>query len=185
MKEMGFEQGQRWVLGVGLAFVLMMGTGIASVSPQSYRLGPNDVVKVQVYGEEDLTVESQIDGDGNITFPLLGVVHVQGKTIQEFQQYLTARLADGYVRAPKVTTFVVKFRNFYVNGEVKAPGGYSYQEGLTVHKAITMAGGFTDKAAKGRTKVLRTVNGKEISVPIDLDSLVSPEDIIVVPRSFF
>jgi protein involved in polysaccharide export with SLBB domain len=73
----------------------------------------------------------------------------------------------------------------YVNGEVKKAGDYPYEKGLTIHKAITMAGGFTDKAAKGRTRVLRTINGTEKTIDVALDSVILPEDIVVVPRSFF
>jgi protein involved in polysaccharide export with SLBB domain len=259
MRGIRHEYGQRWVLNLGLMFVLMTGTGAASVSPQSYRLGPNDIVKVQVYGEDDLSTESKVDGDGNINFPLLGVVHVAGKTVPELQDYLIQRLAAGYVRSPRVTASVFKHRNFYVtgevkspgafayeegmtiqkalamaggltekaeradisvlrsrdgrdeiviskldalvvpddtiviaaaqqfyiNGEIKTPGRYKYEQGLTIHRAITMAGGFTDKASIGRTKVVRTLNGKEQSIRVDLDTVVLPDDIIVVPRSFF
>lgn len=252
------NRGQRWVLSLGLILLLITGTGAASVAPQSYRLGPNDTLKVQVYGEDDLTAETKIDGDGNINFPLLGLLHVAGKTLPELQDLLTKRLAGGYVVSPRVTVSVFKHRNFYVTGEVKTPGGYAYEEGLTVqkalamagglsekaergdvnilrsngsdetligkldtvvrpddiivvaegqrfyingeiktpgrykyeqgltiHRAITMAGGFTDKASIGRTKVLRTLNGKEQSIRVDLDTVVLPDDIIVVPRSFF
>jgi protein involved in polysaccharide export with SLBB domain len=73
----------------------------------------------------------------------------------------------------------------YVNGEVKNAGNYPYEKGLTLHKIITMAGGFTDKAAVGRTKILRIVNGEEQSLRANLDATVLPEDIVVVPRSFF
>jgi polysaccharide export outer membrane protein len=64
-------QSKRWALNLALSFMLMTIAGMAapSMSHQSYRLGPNDVVRIQVYGEEDLTVESKIDGDGNINFP--------------------------------------------------------------------------------------------------------------------
>ena len=48
-----------------------------------------------------------------------------------------------------------------------------------------MAGGFTDKAAESRTKVLRKVNGREQTIPVDLETIILPEDILVVPRSFF
>jgi protein involved in polysaccharide export with SLBB domain len=258
MEGIRVKHARRWVLSLGLILVMMTGTGVASVQ-QSYRLGPNDVVKIQVYGEDDLSIESKIDGDGNITFPLLGVVHVAGKTLPELREYLTKRLAGGYVVFPRVTASVFRHRNFYVTGEVKTPGGYPYEEGmsiqkalamagglsekaergdvnilrsldgndatvvgkletvvlpddiivvaegprfyvngeiktpgrykheqgLTIHRAITMAGGFTDKAAIGRTKVVRTLNGKEQSIRVDLDTLVLPDDIIVVPRSFF
>jgi protein involved in polysaccharide export with SLBB domain len=73
----------------------------------------------------------------------------------------------------------------YVSGEVKNPSSYPYKEGLTVHKAIAMAGGFTDKASISGTKVLRTINGQQRSIQTDLDAVLLPEDLIVVPRSFF
>ncbi len=60
-----------------------------------------------------------------------------------------------------------------------------YEKGLTIHKAVTMAGGFTEKAAKNRTKVLRVINGQEETIPVKLDDPVHPNDIIVVPQRFF
>jgi polysaccharide export outer membrane protein len=172
----------RWFLSLVLSFVLMAGTGNAwdVLSHRGYRLGANDVVKIQVFGEEDLTVERKIEGDGNINFPLLGAVQVAGKTIPELQEYLRSQLGVGYVRKPKVTAFVVRYRNFYLNGEVRVPGGYAYEEGLSVQKAISMAGGLTEKAERGTFQVLRRVNGHEETVAVGLDSLVLPDDIIVV-----
>ncbi|MEP6887928.1 MAG: SLBB domain-containing protein, partial [Nitrospirales bacterium] len=158
------------------------GMAATSASHQSYRLGPNDVVRIQVYGEEDLTVESKIDGDGNINFPLLGMVTVAGKTIPELQEYLGAQLSHGYVRMPRVTAYVFKYRNVYVSGEVKAPGGHPYEDGLSVQKAITMAGGLTDKAEREGVHVLRRINGQEETLPAKLESPVLPDDIIVVPE---
>ncbi len=226
---------------------------------EGYRLGPNDTLRIQVYGEEDLSLETKIEGDGQITYPLLGTLHVGGLTVHELQQDITTRLAAGYLSKPKVTVTVARHRNFYVGGEVKTPGGYPYEEGLTVqkaitlaggfteksdkrmitvtrahgsrvdiltlepdamvrpddlvavaqarkfyvngevrragdypyereltlHKAITMAGGFTDKAAMSRAKVIRKIEGKEQEISLDLEGIILPEDIIVVPRSFF
>ena len=80
---------------------------------------------------------------------------------------------------------VAQARKFYVNGEVKTPGSFVYEKGLTVHKAVTLAGGFTDKAAKTSTKVLRLINGKEQTIEISLEAQVLAEDIIVVPQRFF
>jgi protein involved in polysaccharide export with SLBB domain len=160
----------------------MVGAAAPSVSHQSYRLGPNDHVRIQVYGEEDLTVESKIDGDGNINFPLLGIVPVAGKTIPELQEYLGAQLARGYVRMPRVTAHVFKYRNFFVSGEVKAPGGHPYEDGLSVQKAITMAGGLTDKAERDNVHVLRRIDGRDEVLSVKLDSLVLPDDTIVVPE---
>ena len=248
---------------VGLAVLLTIVAGAVTTTSaelqQTYRLGPNDVIRVQVFGEDDLSVERTVDGDGTITFPLLGALSVEGHTVQELQDELTARLRAGYLRHPKVTVFIAKHRNFTVSGEVRKPGGfefregvtireaialaegfsekanrdevmvtrlngdrpqaipvpldapvlpndlivvsqasrlylngevgrlgdYMYEKGLTIHKAITMAGGFTQKAAKNRTKVLRMINGHEESIPVKLDDPVYPNDIIVVPQRFF
>ncbi len=151
-----------------------------SVGATGYHLGPNDVIRIQVYGEEDLSIESKIDGDGNIRLPLLGTILVGGKTITELQETLTERLAAGYVRNPRVTIYIVKHRNFYLSGGVRSPGGYSYEEGLNVQKAISLAGGLTEKAERGALHILRRVGGQEETIPVQLDTLVHPDDIIVV-----
>jgi protein involved in polysaccharide export with SLBB domain len=249
------------VIGLSVAAMTLSATLTATYAElrEAYRLGPNDVVQVQVFGEDDLSVERTVDGHGMITFPLLGTLSVGGRTVQDFQDELTAQLRAGYIRNPKVAVFIVRHRNFFVNGEVRKPGGFEYREGmtvqkalalaegftekadrsevtiarqqggrthtipvvldelvlpndlivvpqapklyvngevrrpgdylyeksLTVHKAITMAGGFTEKAAEGRTKILRVVNGQEVTIPVKLDDLIHPNDIIVVPQRFF
>src|SRR6185503_2713862 len=69
---------------------------------------------------------------------------------------------------------------FYASGEVKTPGGYSYKEGLTVHRALAMAGGLTEKAERDNLRVLRHTAGREETLPVKLDTLVLPDDIIVL-----
>jgi polysaccharide export outer membrane protein len=82
--------------------------------------------------------------------------------------------------------YVVKASVFFVTGEVKKPDSYKLEVGLTVLKAITMAGGFTDKAATGRVKIIRKKSGgEEYLEKVRLDELVGPDDVIVVPESFF
>ena len=82
--------------------------------------------------------------------------------------------------------FTSKAGLFYVTGEVKKPDSYKYQEKLTVIKAIAMAGGFTNTASKGSVRIVRKVNGKEdVLSGVDMDELVKPEDVVVVPESFF
>jgi len=82
--------------------------------------------------------------------------------------------------------FVVKAGLFYVTGEVKKPDSYKYQDKLTVMKAIAMAGGFTDTASKGSVRIVRKIDNKEdIISDVEMDQLVKPEDVVVVPESFF
>jgi len=82
--------------------------------------------------------------------------------------------------------YIQKAGFFYVSGEVKKPDAYKYEEGTTVLKAITMAGGFTDKAAEKRIKIKRKEGEKEKTLEkVGLDEVVMPDDVIVVPESFF
>jgi polysaccharide export outer membrane protein len=84
------------------------------------------------------------------------------------------------------SVYITKAGLFYVTGEVKKPDAYKYEDGMTVIKAVTMAGGFTDKASKGRVKILRKVGGKEETLEkLNMDEPVMPSDVIVVPESFF
>jgi polysaccharide biosynthesis/export protein len=167
-----------------LVALLVNGLGVAvPAQPQSgyqYQLGPNDVLRVQVFGEEDLTVESKVSGDGAINFPLLGSIPIAGKTVKELQEYLAVRLAEGYVRSPKVTVLLVRYRNFYVHGEVKTPGGYPYEAGLTVQKAISLAGGFTEKAETRRIAATRVVGDQAGTVTLGMEAPILPDDILAV-----
>jgi len=86
----------------------------------------------------------------------------------------------------KDNVYVAKAGMVYVTGEVKEPNAYKIDEGTTVIKAIALAGGFTGKAAKGKVKIIRIVNGKkEVLKNVHMDTPVLPEDVIVVPESFF
>jgi len=73
----------------------------------------------------------------------------------------------------------------YVNGEVKNPGAYKITKGLTVLKAITIAGGFTPKAGDNRTRIIRKTAGGETTIKAKMDDLALPDDIILVPESLF
>lgn len=75
---------------------------------------------------------------------------------------------------------------FYVTGEVKKPDIYNYEESLTVIKALTMAGGVSDRAAPNRIRIIRSDNGRELLIKgVKLDQMVKPDDVIIVPESYF
>lgn len=143
------------------------------------------MIKVQVFGEDELTTETRVSGDGKIGVPLLGVMEIKGLTVKETEELIAKRLSEGFLKNPRVSIYITKYRNFYVSGEVKSPGGYPYEDGLTVLKAVTLAGGFSDKAAKGRIKIKRKSGKEEETVSVKLDDTVLPDDVIVVPESFF
>jgi polysaccharide export outer membrane protein len=81
--------------------------------------------------------------------------------------------------------YVPKASFVYVTGEVKTPGAYKITKGLTVLRSITLAGGFTFKANKDKTEIVRKIGNIEKTIRANMDELVAPDDIIVVPESFF
>ena len=84
------------------------------------------------------------------------------------------------------SVFISKMEKVYVTGEVKRSGGYRYEHNLTVIRAITNAGGMTDKASATNIKIIRQQNEvKTVLEKVNMDALVRPEDVIVVPESFF
>lgn len=160
-----------------------------SVNAQSfddtYKIGAGDKIQVSVYGEPDLSIEElYISNSGNFEYPYLGQLNALNKTPEKLKKEIINGLKGDYLISPKVRVSVVGFRSIYVNGEVKKPGGYEYQPGLTVDKAIALAGGFTDRAARG--KVFITQSGSDdLKNKVKLSKKVMPGDIIVIEQSFF
>lgn len=175
-------------LAIVLGWLVSLGSTLA-VAQQDYRVGESDVLKISVYDHEDLRTTVQVSRDGNITFPLIGKIQVLGLTLGEIEQKLATLLAAGYVVNPQVQILIEGFRGrvVYVTGEVKKPDAYKYEDDMTLIRAITVAGGFTDIAAKGRVKVVRKdAAGKEVSIDrAEFDERILADDIIIVPESFF
>jgi len=156
-----------------------------AVTANDYRMGTGDRVRIQVYGEEDLNLETTVSDNGEISYPFLGPLKVAGLTPQELAQLITGKLQGDYLVNPKVSVDIIQYRLFYVNGEVESPGGYPFQPGITVRKAISIAGGFRERAAKDKIFVIRDDNPQAKPAPMKLDDMIRPGDIITVEESFF
>ncbi len=253
---------------------------------EDYVIGPQDVLKIVVWENEDLSGMVAVTLDGYINYHLIGKIKASGLTTGELADKITALLANGYIVNPQVTVEVVKYmskkifiigevkkpgtyyltrkttlveaismaggttdnadreviivrpdkhrksavnrakqplsqaeggrqikvdlrsavegdltqnifvhdgdsifipkaKSFFIMGEVKSPGRYKLEKGTTILKAISIAGGETEKAAKNRTKVIRNIKGEKFERKVSLDELVRSEDIIIVPESFF
>lgn len=154
----------------------------------SYILGANDVINISVYGEEDLSLrEVRITDNGIITFPLLGEVKAAGNTIRGFEALLREGLVrEEYLVNPRITVTMVEYRPFYIDGEVEKPGSYPYQPGLTVRRAVSIAGGFTSRAARSGITIH---SAERLDAPErkaeNLDAPVGPGDLVSVPQRFF
>jgi polysaccharide export outer membrane protein len=151
---------------------------------QDYILGPRDLLKITVYDHKDLETRVRISEDGKITFPLLGEIQSAGLTVQGLERKITKMLASGYIVHPNVGVFVEEFRVvIYVTGEVRKPGSYPYEEGMTVIKAVSLAGGMTEKASEGKMTVTRKERGApEASLPIGMNDRLRPDDVLQVPE---
>ncbi len=151
---------------------------------QDYVLGPRDLLKITVYDHKDLETKVRVSEDGKITFPLLGEIRAAGLTVQGLERKITKMLADGYIVHPNVGVFVEEFRVVvYVTGEVRKPGSYPYEEGMTVIKAVSLAGGLTEKAADGKMTVTRKEQGQNgTTLQIGTNDLLRPDDVLLVPE---
>jgi len=171
-----------------LATLFLLIASLSTACAEDYILGEGDVLKITVYDNPDLTTVERITGAGTMHFPLIGEVKLAGLTISQATKKIAERLADGYINSPQVNLFVQEYRisKIFVTGEVKKPDGYKFEPGTTVLRAITLAGGFSDKASTGRVKIIRkTKNREETLEKVRMDEPVLPGDVIVVPESFF
>jgi len=270
-----------------LALVLtLLSVSPAGVVAEEYTLGPGDVLRISVWGQDDLSKEYQIAPEGSVSFPLIGKVPANGMTTAALAERLRALLEKDYLVNPQVAVTVREYlsqkvhvmgeaekpglyyltgpttlveliskagvsktagrevlvvravadavagssnilrfdlgkmqagdsnenltvqrndlvlipkalaRSFFVFGEVRKPGSYPFEKDINVLEAITIAGGLTDKAAAGRTRIIRnTSKGQEI-LHVDVNDLLKrgqgekgvrllENDVVVVPESFF
>lgn len=150
-----------------------------------YRLSTGDVISVTVFNEPELGLkDAKISDDGNISVPLLGQVQVKGKTVIEVESLLTKLFGDDYLKKPSVTVAVSEYRPFYINGEIKKPGSYAFRTNMTVQMAITIAGGFTERASKKEIYLLPEGNESQRR-QVTLGDEVQPGDVITIDESFF
>lgn len=160
---------------------------------KSYRIGPGDVLNVNVWKEPDLTREtSRVRIDGKITFPLLDDLQAEGLTTMELKKRIETDLAD-FVESPTVTVTLrsPESKKFYILGEIRNTGEYQIIKNLRVMQAFALAGGFTEWASKKEILLFRYENGKEKTIKIDYRDIVEgdfsknipirADDTIVVP----
>ena len=152
---------------------------------KQYLLGTGDMVRIQVYDEKDLYLETRVSDTGTISYPFLGELAVKGISLAKLEALITSRLKGDYLINPKVSIDMIEYRQFYVNGEIEDAGGFPYQPGLTVRKAISLAGGFKERASKDKIYIIRDDSTTSEAIKVTLDEAVRPGDIITVEQSFF
>lgn len=174
----------RLLMLVGLIFCTTFAAADDS-GMSNYRLGTGDTISISVYDEKELNVEkARLSDAGTISVPMLSEIKVLGLTVSELESQVVEGLKQ-YLVNPKVTVSIDEYRDFFVNGQVYKPGSFPYQPGLTVLKAVAIAGGFKDRASKSHVSIIKDGDEKHTPVKADLGTLVMPGDIITVEESFF
>lgn len=162
-------------------------------------LGPGDVVRVGVYGYPDLSAPphantasgSRIDGEGNLSLPLVGAVYVAGMNMSEARCAISAAFA-AFVQDPRIDASVIEYaaRRFYLYGEVEKPGAFTLDRPLTIYQALALGGGFTNKADRDDVVLLRgtpdnlEVHRFDAEVPTARGMFaIRPDDFVFVRRT--
>jgi polysaccharide export outer membrane protein len=160
------------------------GAAPAADRADDYRLGPEDKIKVTVFGEADLSGEFVVDSSGVLSAPYIGEIQVRGMTLRQFESAYATRLKEAQILLdPRVSAEVTTFRPIYVLGEVNKPGQYAYVSGMTVQKAVALAEGYTYRASESTVEITR--GGRKVTLDVTPQTKVYPGDEIRIPERFF
>ncbi len=154
----------------------------AAVAPG--QLSNGDKIRMNVYGEEELSGEFEVDNTGSLSLPLIGEMIARGKTPRELERAIAEVLERGYLKNPRVSVEVLNFRPFFILGEVNKPGSYPYSNEMSVINAVALGGGYTTRAKTGKVLVRRASNPEQEEW-VSEDSLVYPGDVLRVDERFF
>lgn len=157
----------------------------SSAAAQSYRLAMGDKVHITVFNEANLSGDYVIGPDGQVTLPLAGGLQAAGLTLPQFQTAVTQKLKDGFVQDPNVTITASDLRPYYILGEVKKPGRYSYTPDLTVLNAVATAEGFTYRADTTAIYIRRAADPSEREYRLTATTSVMPGDTIRISQRYF
>src|SRR5690606_5359132 len=152
---------------------------------EPYILDAGDRIRVTVFEQETLTNTYSVDQSGYIAFPLVGSIAARGYTARQVEGQIANKLRDGYLRDPDVSVEIDRYRPIFVMGEVGAAGQYSYVPGMTVHKAVAAAGGYTPRANQASVDVTRQINGEVMTGRVTTADPLLPGDTIYVRERFF
>ena len=135
-----------------------------STAPAEYVAGPQDVLNIVVFGEEDLTKTVALDADGTFDYPYVGRIKAGGLTARAIGEEIAKKLKNFYVN-PQVSVEVAKFRsqNIFVFGQVHAPGQYPLSGNMSILQALAAAGSPT--AAAASYVVISRPGGSEPRLP--------------------
>ncbi len=152
----------------------------APVPPDSdkYLIGPEDVLFIQVWKEEQLSQPVMVRTDGKISLPLIDEIQAAGLTPLQLKEVLTQKFKQ-FVETPIVTVMVREAKSFkvYIGGQVAKPGVYTLVEEITLLQLIPLAGGFTEWANQRKILLVRKEGGQEKRITINYKKIISGKDL--------
>ncbi len=169
------------ICALPIALALMSISSFANaqaVNGLEYRIGPEDVLHISVWKEEDLDRMVLVRPDGGVSFPLAGDIQVSGRTPLEVQDEIRSRL-QRYVPDAEVTVSVDEISGYtvFVLGEVEEPGQFTLGRYVDVVQALTLAGGFTPFANGRSIQILRRQDGREVTFSFDFRDVSRGRDL--------
>ena len=187
------EDGHKAEAGRTMEGAMPASAAVSTATDPEYRIGPEDVLQIDVWKETDFSASSPVRADGKISVALLNDVQAAGLTPIQLAASLREQLSK-YVVDPKITVSVTQMnsRKAYVMGEVNRQGIVRLQSNLTVLQAISAAGGLAPFANGKKIYVLRSQGAEQIKLPFNYDAVIKgkhaeqnivlhPGDTIIVP----
>jgi polysaccharide export outer membrane protein len=166
---------------------------------EEYRLGPEDVIKVEVFGQQTQIYSEPsiiIPPDGKINYKLIGPLTVRGRTVEDVQKEIAEKLNE-YIIDPKVTVQLVQSHSmkYIVDGDVGRPGIFEMTRRMTVREAVVFSGGILPTGDRAKVQIARAlpdgqtkmmlINFKELEKGRGVDEYLAPGDMIFVPGNRF
>ena len=144
-----------------------------------YRVGPGDVVKINVWKHDELSQQVTVRPDGAMTMPLIGDIRAEGKTVDEIAIDIGTRVHKYFQDQPPVTVQIAEVRSYkvYVVGEVQRGGEFTPNHQITVLHGLALAGGFTRFASTDRIIIVRKDARGERRIPFDFSAVVEKGDL--------
>jgi polysaccharide export outer membrane protein len=175
------------------------GTAASAANPE-YRIGAGDGLHVFVWNHPELTVTVSVRPDGLVSTPLVENMQAAGKTPSQLARDLETALAE-YVRTPKVNIILTGFvgnaaDQIRVVGQAAKPQSLPYKANLTVLDVLIQAGGLSEFAAGNRARIVRRIDGQQVTIPVRLNDIQNkgdmrtnvamlPGDVLIIPESRF
>ncbi len=147
-------------------------------TPEEFSLGVGDEIDFSVWRHDDLERKLVVDPVGNVYFPLIGEVLVEGMTLSELRKEVSHRL-EHYLVDPTIDIHVttIKSQKVHIFGEVKSPSTIALGQKMFIWEAIASAGGFTNDANKNDVLLIRTVDGTSTPFHLDLQKMIENGDL--------